>query len=195
MDETTNHQMRGQRTYYVSDERLREFAKLSYAERLAWVEKCSTFVRLGQAALGKRVQTHLLKKLQVVNIRSRCLWQTHDNHHPRGDSMRSVLVFIFGAALLSAACAQDTPEQITNAQINAYRLGLETGCKNAGRRRGDDAQKVDGFCGCMLEVLNKSMSPQDWQKAYFYSIKKQEREEMLVMRPHMSKIQTCRSGT
>jgi hypothetical protein len=35
MDETTKHKMRGQRTYHVSDERLREFAMLSYAERLA----------------------------------------------------------------------------------------------------------------------------------------------------------------
>ena len=34
----------------MSDERLRAFAKLSYAERLAWVEQCSTFVPLGQAA-------------------------------------------------------------------------------------------------------------------------------------------------
>jgi hypothetical protein len=108
--------------------------------------------------------------------------------------MRSVLVFICGATFFGAAYAQDMPEQVTNAQVNAYRLGLEMGCKNAGRQRGDDAQKVDGFCGCMLEVLNKSMSPEDWQKAYFYSVKKQEREEMLLLRPHMSKIQTCRSG-
>lgn len=43
---------RGQRRYRVSPERLREFAKLTYYERLKWVEECSTFVRLGQQAIA-----------------------------------------------------------------------------------------------------------------------------------------------
>jgi hypothetical protein len=51
MNEQTHQALRDQRTYYVSDERLREFAKLSHAQRLAWVEQCSTFVRMAQAAL------------------------------------------------------------------------------------------------------------------------------------------------
>ena len=41
---------RDQRTYYVSDERLRAFAQLTYAQRLHWVEQCSQFVRMGQQA-------------------------------------------------------------------------------------------------------------------------------------------------
>jgi hypothetical protein len=44
---------RDQRTYYVSDERLRAFAQLSYAQRLQWVEQCSQFVRLAQQAMAK----------------------------------------------------------------------------------------------------------------------------------------------
>jgi hypothetical protein len=47
---------RGNRTYWVSDERLREFGKLSVAERLRWVEESAQFVRLGQATL--KVQLH-----------------------------------------------------------------------------------------------------------------------------------------
>ena len=41
---------RDQRTYLVSDERLRAFGQLSHFERLRWVEQCSSFVRLAQAA-------------------------------------------------------------------------------------------------------------------------------------------------
>lgn len=41
---------RGDRTYHVSDERLRAFAQLTLAQRLQWVEQCSQFVRLAQAA-------------------------------------------------------------------------------------------------------------------------------------------------
>ena len=40
---------RGDRTYHVSDERLQEFAKLSAAQKLAWVEQCSQFIRLARA--------------------------------------------------------------------------------------------------------------------------------------------------
>lgn len=41
---------RDQRTYFVSDERLRAFAQLTPLQRLQWIEQCSHFVRLGQMA-------------------------------------------------------------------------------------------------------------------------------------------------
>ena len=47
----------GNRTYFGSDERLREFGKLSVAERLRWVEESARFLRLGQAALKMRLQS------------------------------------------------------------------------------------------------------------------------------------------
>lgn len=47
--------LRDSRTYHVSDERLRAFAQLSYAQRLQWVEQCSQFVRMAQMAKTKLV--------------------------------------------------------------------------------------------------------------------------------------------
>ncbi|QDX80157.1 hypothetical protein B9N43_02110 [Denitratisoma sp. DHT3] len=41
---------RGQRTYQVSDERLRAFAALTPAERLRWVEELAAFLRLAHAS-------------------------------------------------------------------------------------------------------------------------------------------------
>lgn len=40
---------RGNRTYYVSDERLRAFRALSAEEKLRWVEELATFLRLAQS--------------------------------------------------------------------------------------------------------------------------------------------------
>ena len=51
--EARNLMLRGNRTYHVSDERLRAFAQLSYAQRLQWVEQCSQFVKLAQMAKAK----------------------------------------------------------------------------------------------------------------------------------------------
>ena len=40
---------RGDRIYYVSDERLRAFRALSTEEKLRWVEELATFLRLVQS--------------------------------------------------------------------------------------------------------------------------------------------------
>jgi hypothetical protein len=50
MNSATAASVRDQRSYYVSDERLRAFGQLSYAQRLRWVEQCSQFVRMAQQA-------------------------------------------------------------------------------------------------------------------------------------------------
>ncbi len=42
----------GDRTYYVSDERLRAFKALTPEQRLRWVEELARFVRL--AKMGKK---------------------------------------------------------------------------------------------------------------------------------------------
>lgn len=39
---------RGNRTYYVSDERMRTFRTLPTEEKLRWVEELATFLRLAQ---------------------------------------------------------------------------------------------------------------------------------------------------
>jgi|GEM_PF-4185941 len=44
---------RGNRTYHVSDERLRQFARLTPAQKLAWVEQCSRFIRLARLKAPK----------------------------------------------------------------------------------------------------------------------------------------------
>jgi hypothetical protein len=53
-------ELRAQRTYHVSDERLRAFGQLSYAQRLQWVEQCSQFVRMAQAAKAQATSAQRL---------------------------------------------------------------------------------------------------------------------------------------
>lgn len=51
---TAHQTIRDSRTYHVSDERLKQFGKLSYAQRLQWVvqwvKQCAQFARLAQHA-------------------------------------------------------------------------------------------------------------------------------------------------
>jgi len=46
---------RGNRTYYVSDERLRTFRALPTEEKLRWVEELATFLRMAQPGDDKPV--------------------------------------------------------------------------------------------------------------------------------------------
>ncbi|MEW5965863.1 MAG: hypothetical protein AB1720_02510 [Pseudomonadota bacterium] len=41
---------RGDRTYYVSDERLRAFRALPAEDKLRWLEELATFLRMAQPA-------------------------------------------------------------------------------------------------------------------------------------------------
>jgi hypothetical protein len=96
-------------------------------------------------------------------------------------------------AILAAGSVygQETPAQVTTDQVAAYRGGMDKGCRNAGQRRGDPQAKVDGFCSCMMKVLDKSMTPDEWKRAVLHALKRQDHEEMLVLRPHMPKVQVC----
>ena len=44
----------GDRTYYVSDERLRAFKQLTPEQRLRWVEELAAFLRLAKVERGKQ---------------------------------------------------------------------------------------------------------------------------------------------
>lgn len=55
---------RGDRTYYVSDERLRAFRALSVEEKLRWVEELATFLRLARP-VGNPETGHAKKTKQT----------------------------------------------------------------------------------------------------------------------------------
>jgi hypothetical protein len=44
---------RGDRTYYVSDERLRAFRQLTPEQKLRWVEELATFLRMAKISREK----------------------------------------------------------------------------------------------------------------------------------------------
>ena len=65
------------------------------------------------------------------------------------------------------------------------------GCKDGGRQRGDPAQHVDAFCDCMIEVLRGSLRVEEWQRATFFGMRRNEHEEQQVLMPHLPKVKAC----
>jgi hypothetical protein len=56
---------RGDRTYHVSDDRLRAFRALSVEEKLRWVEELATFLRLARPV--ERSETRQAEKTRQAD--------------------------------------------------------------------------------------------------------------------------------
>ena len=101
----------------------------------------------------------------------------------------AILLFV---PFVPPALAQESPEDVTEAQVTRYQLGVETGCKHAGRRRGDSPDLVDGVCNCVIRVLRENVAFSEWQRAYYFSIKRLDREEAQALAAHMPKVKMCK---
>lgn len=99
---------------------------------------------------------------------------------------------LLAAALAAPVYAQDAPSEVTDGEIARYKSAAQSACREAGMARGDPQARVDGFCTCVLESLNKTMKRPEWQQASFYSMRNQEAEEKKVLAPHVQNLAVCR---
>lgn len=104
------------------------------------------------------------------------------------------LLLLLTTLISSTVLALESPSDVTDSQVSFYQLGMEKGCKDAGHRRGDAAEKVEAFCNCMTQALKDDLTYAEWQQAYFFSRNRQDREEMKIIGQHMRKVQGCRSN-
>lgn len=57
----------GDRTYYISDERLRAFRVLPAEDKLRWVEELATFLRMTRSAAGTKPQESKVPHARFVS--------------------------------------------------------------------------------------------------------------------------------
>jgi hypothetical protein len=77
--------------------------------------------------------------------------------------MRLPTALLLFCAIATSVAAQQSPSDVTQAQIVEYKAAAENACKESGKKQGDPQEKVDAFCGCLMDVLDKSMSWPEWQ--------------------------------
>ena len=109
--------------------------------------------------------------------------------------MRAATIgFLAAVTFAGAAFAQESPSEVTDAEIARYKATAQKGCRDAGLARSDPQERVDAFCNCVLATLEKTMKRTEWQQASFYSMKNQEAEEKAVLDPHFKNLTVCRVG-
>ena len=109
--------------------------------------------------------------------------------------MRAATIgFLAAVTFAGAAFAQQSPSEVTDAEIARYKATAQKGCRDAGLARNDPQERIDTFCNCVISTLEKTMKRTEWQQAYFYSMKNQEAEEKTVLDPHVKNLGVCRVG-
>ena len=107
---------------------------------------------------------------------------------------RLAAVFLFvGASLCATApvLAQNSPKEVTEAQLKQYKGEAEKGCRDAGQAQGDPPEKVAAFCRCITSAFEKAMPREEWQRAYLLSKQGRSAEERNVFGPYEPKIRGC----
>jgi len=116
---------------------------------------------------------------------------------------RPFLPLLFRAALalaplVLAGCATspatlDSPEAVTDFDIDRYQFGMDRDCRDEGAKRGEAASTVDAFCNCVFLTLQRNLTRSDWRRAVYFSMTARERDEYQVLAPVMSTVGACRA--
>jgi hypothetical protein len=100
-------------------------------------------------------------------------------------------ILLAAAVLASVAGAQQSPSEVTDAEIAKYKKAAYAGCREPGLARDHPEAKVDAFCTCFMAALDKTMKRTEWQQAYFYWLTEQETEAKAVLAPHVQNLGYC----
>lgn len=103
------------------------------------------------------------------------------------------LALLLAFSVTGPALAQKSPADVTDAQVAEYKAAAQKACTEGGEKQGDPRAQVEAFCGCLIETLDKNMTPTEWRQAYYYSQEKQVEAERKIVGPHLAKLDVCRA--
>jgi hypothetical protein len=94
-------------------------------------------------------------------------------------------IIVIAAALFSNVWAgglpRSSPEKVTDEDITIYQNGMERGCKDAGRRKGNDPASGERLCGCVMAFLKANLTHEQWQQMVFAGQHNDEKGQAKVM--------------
>ncbi len=106
-------------------------------------------------------------------------------------SLAAALFALAGCA--SSPVAVDSPQSVTQFDIDRYQFGMDRDCRDEGAKRGEAPPTVDAFCNCVYLTLQRNLSQSDWRRAVYFSLNGRERDEYQVLAPVMSTVGACRA--
>ncbi len=104
------------------------------------------------------------------------------------------IILLLAAFLATSAFAKQEAKDVSASEIAAYQRGMEKGCKNAGRQRGDAPAKYEPFCSCIVQRLKAELTLAEWQQAVTYALNGQRQEEQQLMGGHLKNLYACKKN-
>lgn len=109
----------------------------------------------------------------------------------RASHLRSAIAVLCALVPLRAS-AQETPADVTDAQVAEMRAGLEPGCIARGRARGAPEHDVVSFCTCMTKVLDANVPADTWRRMTWLASQHRQEEMLPSLNSLAPLLQTCR---
>ena len=97
------------------------------------------------------------------------------------------------AGCASTPAGLDSPQSVTQFDIDRYQFGLDRNCRDEGAKRGEAPAMVDAFCNCVYLTLQRNLTSSDWRRAIYFYLNGRERDEYDVLAPVMSTVSACRA--
>jgi hypothetical protein len=110
--------------------------------------------------------------------------------------LRHLYAFLLSLCALCACVGTPhrDPSEVSQLEVGAYKRGVEAGCINAGRSKGDPEEKTNAFCKCVIATLESRLSSEEWRTATFYAQQRRSADEQRTLAPHMLAVQQCRAS-
>src|SRR5580692_5358477 len=102
-----------------------------------------------------------------------------------------IKLLIVTAAGCVGISPHSSPDSITDIEIHEYKFGLEKGCTDQSRGKGETADAAKSECGCALHVLEVGLSHQEWQALTYAAQKRQGRVEGRILGRFDAQFKAC----
>jgi hypothetical protein len=105
--------------------------------------------------------------------------------------MRITLVFLLAALPILCLGQQTQPPVDDDIHLRTFKLGIDAGCRDAGKRENDPPEKVNAFCTCVMKTLQSEVPPKVWQEISAHL--KAQRPDLAnqALGPYLSKLSKC----
>jgi hypothetical protein len=94
----------------------------------------------------------------------------------------------------ATAAAQEPSAAVTKEQVKTYQASIEGGCRDAGVKGGNPADKVNAFCSCVIATLRENVPFSEWQSAFYHWKLHENDQEQKILAPYMGMMGVCKKA-
>ena len=107
--------------------------------------------------------------------------------------MRILKIALLAVLPILGLAQTPTPAAGTEDQVRAFQLGIDTGCRDAGKKKNDPPERVNALCSCVMKTLRSIVPADSWKKAASLAASGRPDLANQTMTPYMSKLSECSS--